>query len=118
MGAAITHSAGTIVPLSMTVWSVGSEARTIMHPILGRRDDDVTFRPAGLRRGTLTFVFASAAAAVAARAVLVVPQQFELAHSDVPEVDMSFVVAGGDVGEVIGNALEWSLTIPFCEVLP
>lgn len=118
MSATITHSGGTITPTSMTQWGSSAEARTIMHPILGRADDDVTFRPASLRRGELTLVFATAADAVAARRAVLVPQVLTLAHSDVPNVGMAFVVADGDVSDVIGQALQWTLTIPFREVLP
>lgn len=116
MGATITHSTGVITPVSMPLWESTNEARTIMHPILGRPDDDVTFRPAALRKGTLTLVFADSATAYSARAALLIPQQLDLAHTAVPEVGMSFVVADGEVGDVIGAAQEWTVTVPFREV--
>ncbi|MCM3779861.1 hypothetical protein [Microbacterium hydrocarbonoxydans] len=118
MGATITHSAGEIIPTSMPNWAETSEARTIMHPILGREDDDVTFRPFGMRRGTFIFVFADGAAAHAARAVLRTAQKFGLEHSEIPEIAMTFVVADGDIGIELGAAGDWKLTIPFREVKP
>lgn len=118
MGATITHSSGEITPLAMPEWKETSEARTVMHPILGREDDDVTFRPTGMRRGTFTFVFATGAAAYAARATLRTAQRFTFAHSDIPEIAMIFVVADGDIGVELGRASEWRVTIPFREVKP
>lgn len=118
MGATITHSTGEINPLAMPEWNESSEANTIMHPILGREDDDVTFRPFGMRRGTFTFVFATGAEAYAARAILRTGQRFELEHSTVPAIAMVFVVADGSLGVRLGRAGEWWVTIPFREVKP
>lgn len=118
MGATITHSTGVISPTSMTQWSASTPARTIIHEILDRSDDDVSFRPAGLRRGTLTLVFETGSDAYAARAILMRPEPFTLAHDRVPEVGMTFVFAEGDMGDVLGRASEWTLTVPFREVLP
>lgn len=116
MGATITHSAGTIVPTSLSKWQAEAEANTIVHDILNRSEPDVTFRAVGLRRGTLTMSFASGADAYAARAVLVLPQVFALVHDVVAQVSMRFVVAGGAISDVLGEAGEWSLTVPFVEV--
>ena len=118
MGATITHSAGVITPLSMPEYEDSSEARTITHPILGREDDDVTFRPAGMRQGTFAFVFQTGADAYAARGILRTGQRFELDHSAVPDIAMTFVVAGGDIGVLLGRASEWRVTVPFREVSP
>lgn len=118
MGAAITHGTGVITPLSMPEYEDSSEARTITHPILGREDDDVTFRPAGMRQGTFVFVFETAADAHAARAILRTGQRFEFDHSAVPDISMTFVVAGGEVGVALGRASEWRVTVPFREVAP
>lgn len=118
MGASITHSAGQIIPVSMPQWFESSTANTIMHPILGREDDDATFRPFGMRRGTFTFVFSTGSAAYAARTILRTSQRFAFAHSDIPEIGMTFIVADGDLGVEQGSAGEWTVTIPFREVKP
>lgn len=118
MSTTITHSTGTITPTSMPEWESEAPARSIVHTILNRPDPDITKRPTGLRRGTLTLVFATGAAAYAARAILAVPQVLTLANSDVPQVGMKFVVADGDISDVYGQAKEWTLTVPFQEVTP
>ena len=118
MGASITHSSGVIVPMAMTQWSSSAEARTIMHPILGRPDDDVTFRPASLRRGSLHLQFADEVSAYAARAALLVPQRLSLTHSAVSVVAMTFVVADGEIGDVLADTGKWTLDVGFREVTP
>lgn len=112
----INHNTGTITPTAVSGWESAAEAQTIVHHIIGRPDPDITMRPASLREGTLTLVFESPAAATAARAVLVFPQVLTLASTDVAQVGMSFVVANGSVGDVLGDAGEWTLALPFHEV--
>lgn len=118
MGATITHSAGTIIPASLSKWQADAEANTVVHEILNRPAPDITFRAVSLRRGSLTLTFATGAEAYAARGILVLPQVFTLAHDVVAQVNMPFVVAGGAVSDVLGDANEWTLTIPFVEVSP
>lgn len=100
----------------MQEWRATAEARSIVHSILGRADPDITLRPSGLRRGEFTVVFPTGAAAAAARAVLAVPQPLTLSNSGVAEVAMQFVVAGGDLGEVLNGGGVWSLSVPFQEI--
>lgn len=118
MGAMITHNTGSITPTALTQWSSTAEPRSVMHPILGRADDDVTFRPASLRRGVLHLVFADADAAYLAREALLVPQRLALTHTTVAVVAMTFVVAEGEVSDVLAESSQWSIDVPFREVLP
>lgn len=118
MTTTITHASGVIAPAALRDWSANADLRSIIHTILGRSDPDITKRPTGLRRGSLTLVFATGADAYAARAVLAVTQPLALANSGVDEVAMTFVVAGGDLGEVLGAASEWTLDVPFQEITP
>lgn len=120
MAAVITHASGEIVPEVVNGFEGSSEVRSIVHTVLGREDPDITFRPAGLRRGTLLLVFADGASANAAAAVLRIPQQFTLSDEDVPEVGMDFVVAGGDVRQTLDPETRtvWIVTVPFQEVTP
>lgn len=115
----ITHSTGTITPEVVNGFEAAREARTIVHNIIGRPDPDITFRPAGLRKGTLTLVFATGAAATAAEAALAFPQVLALSDPDVPEVGMSFVVADGDLDSKLDLDTQevWLLDVPFQEVL-
>lgn len=118
MSTSITHAAGVITPAAMKGWDARADTRSLVHTILGRPDPDVTLRPTGMRRGALTLVFADGAAAYSARAILAVPQLLTLANPDVAQVSMPFVVAGGELGDVLGAAGEWTLTVPFQEVSP
>lgn len=120
MSTIITHSTGMITPEVIDGFQSSREARSIVHTILGRPDPDITYRPASLRKGTLTLVFATGAAAIAAEAVLVLPEVFTLSDTDVAQVAMSFVVADGDVVTALDKSTRraWTVTIPFQEVTP
>lgn len=116
----IIHGTGSITPEVVNGFEASREARSIVHTILGRPDPDVTFRPAGLRSGTLSLVFADGATAASAEAALTVPQVLTLTDPDVPKVGMSFVVAGGGVRTVLDDETRtvWIVEVPFQEVTP
>lgn len=118
MASVIIHSTGTITPNVINGFVATREARSIVHTILGRSDPDVTFRPVGLRAGTLTLVFADGSAASSAEAALIVPQVLTLTDPDVPEVGMSFVVAEGDIVSRLDDGTQkvWIVEVPFREV--
>lgn len=118
MTTTIAHVTGVVVPEVVNGFEGTREARTIVHAILGRPDPDVTFRPAGLRTGTLRLVFATGAAAAAAEAALTVPQVLTLIDNEVPEVGMSFVVAEGDIVTTLDTTTRvvWIVALPFREV--
>lgn len=120
MATTITHSTGTILPTVVNGYEASRESRTIVHPILNRSNPDVTFRAPGLRRGSLVCVFATETAAVAAFAVLSVPQVLTLSDTSAPSVAMSFVVAEGDLNVALDpeTRVVWLVTVPFVEVLP
>ncbi|HWU29823.1 MAG TPA: hypothetical protein VN041_12150 [Microbacterium sp.] len=115
----ITHSTGTIVPTIVHGFAARREARTLIHPVLGSPDDDVSLRPAGRRSGVLELVFSTSAAAVAAEAVFAIGQVLTITDPDVTAVGMSFVVAGGTVGvELSESRRSWIVTVPFKELAP
>lgn len=114
----ITHSGGTVTPDAVSGYDPAFEVRTIVHTILGRVDPDITFRPAALRSGSLPLEFASQADVWAAVAVLRVPQVLSLSNSDIPVMDMAFVVAPGALRpELDSTRTRWTLTVPYQEVL-
>lgn len=116
----ITHSTGTVIPEVVNGYEASRPVETIVHKIIGRPDPDITLRPAGLRSGTLTLVFATGAAAASAEAALLFPQVLTLSDPDVPEVGMSFIV--GPEGQASTSTLDldtqkvWLLELPFQEV--
>ncbi|MEV4738539.1 MULTISPECIES: hypothetical protein [unclassified Microbacterium] len=113
----ITHATGVITPTIVDGYTAARSPRTIMHPILGRDADDVTLRPASLRRGSLTLVFALEVDARAAVTALTTPQVLTLADPDV-SIGMSFVVAEDDVTLELDDETRdaWIVTTPFREV--
>lgn len=120
MSTIITHSGGVITPAVVNGFESERPARSIVHTILGREDPDVTMRPAGLRKGTLTLVFATGAAGKAAENAMVLPRVFTLTDPDVPEVNMPFVVADGGVTLRLDLDTQevWTLEVPYSEVTP
>lgn len=107
-----------IIPEVVDGFEANREARTIVHTILGRSDPDITFRPLGMRAGTLSLVFASGASAAAAENILLSQQVFTLRDSAVPEVGMSFVVADGELVTRLddGTRKAWIVEVPYREV--
>lgn len=114
----ITHASGSIVPTIVDGYEASREARTVVHSVLNRSAPDITFRAAGMRRGTLSCVFADQLEAVSAFGVLSIPQTFTLSDDDVPSVGMSFVVAEGDLTIALDDETRevWVVTVPFVEV--
>jgi hypothetical protein len=114
---AITHSSGTLTPTVVDGYSAERETRTIVHPLLGREDDAVTFRPSGLRKGTLPLVFASEADAAEALEVLATPQVLSFLSDDRPTLNMTFVIvspgASLDLDAQTRNV--WLVRAPFKE---
>ena len=117
MSVTITHAGGVIAPTAVTEYGVEQSGGNIVHSILGSDNVDVTFRPASLRAGTLTLVFAMATAAAAARVQHATGGVFTLTSTEVPVVDMSYVL-DGKLGTVQGKAGEWTITVDFHEVRP
>lgn len=119
MSTVITYAGGTIAPEVVNGFEARRPTRTLVHTILGRPDPDITYRPAGLRTGDLSLVFATGAQAAAAEAALtVVPRVFTLTDPDVPEVAMTFVLAPGEIGTSLDLETQevWIVSFPFQEV--
>jgi len=116
----ITHSTGTITPTIVDGFTSTRESGTLVHPILGSENPDVTLRPAALRAGILTLVFASASAATAAEMVMASAQVLTLTDPDVSQIGMSFVVTGGGIELDLDRESRsaWLLRVPFQEVAP
>ncbi|KNY06868.1 hypothetical protein [Microbacterium sp. GCS4] len=116
----ITHSAGVITPTIVDGYRASRAARTIVHRIIGRPDPDVSYRPASLRSGQLTCVFAVEADAHAAEAVFSVPQPLTLNDTDV-SIGMTFIVPeGGSIEVELDDETRdvWLVRVDFEEVVP
>lgn len=116
----ITFAGGSVNPEVVDGYEARRPARTLVHPIMGRDDPDITYRPVGLRKGTLTLVFGTGALAAAAEDALIVPRVYTLTDPDVAEVGMQFVVADGEIVRTLDLETQtvWLLEVPFQEVSP
>lgn len=117
MTSTISHATGTIAPLAIDGYEASIEMRSRVHVVMGRRDPDITRRPAGLRTGTLSLVFASRSEAWAAVAALSVPQVLTLTDAEVPQIGMSFFIADAALVPRFDDRIGWTLAVPFQEVL-
>lgn len=116
----IIHDAGVVTPTIVDGYSATRAARTIVHHIIGRPDPDISFRPASLRTGQLTCVFALQDAALAAATVFAKPQPLTLADPDVA-IGMTFIVPEGGAIEVeLDDETRdvWLVHVDFEEVSP
>src|SRR5690606_3349788 len=112
----ITHPGGTITPTAVEGYAAARPVRTVIHDVIGEADTDTTFRPAGLRAGELVLVLDSADAAFAAFAALAEADgACTLTNTDVPALDMTFVVGDGDLGVEQDVADVLRATVPLRE---
>ncbi|UOE43747.1 hypothetical protein [Agromyces larvae] len=90
--AILTNGTDTITPDLIDGYESTSEARNVVHPILGSEDVDVVLRPATLPTGTMVLVMGNEASAAAAEDALRGAHVWSLV-TDRGTVDMSFIVA-------------------------
>lgn len=114
----ITKDATTITPQLVLGYRAESQARNVLHDILGRADADVSLREETLRAGTLSMLFLTKADAFAAYAFHTAGGTFSLADADVPEANMAFVRQGAMSIELDPQTRNrWVLEVGFQEVL-
>lgn len=105
----------TIYPLMVLGYDYERQAGNIVHDTI--LDQAVTLRKAGLRKGTLTFLFADEASALDAEDAHALPEVFTLTDTDRPGLNMRYVVAG-----TIRTTLDpqtrhrWTLAVTFRQV--
>ncbi|SDP07292.1 hypothetical protein SAMN04487788_1945 [Microbacterium testaceum StLB037] len=92
MPATIASSVATLTPAALSNYTADQDGGSILHDILGRTEDDITLRPAGMRKGTMTLDFATDALANAARVSLGAAAVWTLTHTERTTVNMRFVV--------------------------
>jgi len=116
MPTTISKAPASIQPLASRVESK-RESKNITHDIIGRTDVDVTFGGASLRTGTVEMLFSNHTAARAAEAFLAVPGVFTLADSELPGLNMRFVVSGAIEVAVWETITHWTVKFDFTEVV-
>ena len=107
----------TITPLQVLGYESSQQTGNILHDIIGRSDVDVTFAAAGLRTGTLTFLFGSLATVLACRDLHASIGLSVLADSDLPLIGMKYVPSGAIVVAQDQDLLYWTLAVDYQEVL-
>jgi hypothetical protein len=123
MSATITRNSGPTVPIAdivdVVVYDAPSAVENIIHSKMNGSGFNVTFRPTRLRAGRLSILFADAAGAHDAVALLGTEYTFTL-NSDEDEADMTFVVGSpsgsGSLAPRPGEGPEWIVEFPFAEV--
>lgn len=98
----ISDGTTTFTPIVIVGWESERVAANVLHDIINRVDDDVTFRPAGLREGTLTALCPTLEDAMQLEVLLAQPKKMTFADPDHPVLNMTFVVP-------IGTAIRASL---------
>jgi hypothetical protein len=112
--------ASDITPVLVDGFYASRRVRTIAHRRANTSKVSVVFQPPEPRRGTLSLLFEDAIDAAAALAILSLQVLFTLTDTDVPEVDMIFAVADGELRAELHDETrrEWVVSVPFVEVLP
>ena len=99
-------------------YDAGQKIENILHEQLNGSGYNVTYRPARLRAGKLSLLFATPADAAAAITVLLAPNTFTLT-ADLTQVSMTFVLAPGTLKPVLTeDVVPWVVEVPFQEVTP
>jgi hypothetical protein len=113
----ITHSTGSISAASIESYATTRESKNILHSIIGRNSVEVTTAPAGLRSGSVKFLFLNHTNALTAEALLAKAGTFTLAISEMTGLNMTFVLSGSLTVEQLSEGFEqWTVEVDFQEV--
>lgn len=94
-------------------------AGNVLHTVIGTAAPTVTLRPATLRSGVLTLLFADQDAAFHCEAMHAEPGIFTVYESTAPWATMTYVVAGDITADLDPDTQSvWFVTVAFQEVLP
>jgi hypothetical protein len=117
--ATISDGTTTITPAAIVGWSTTRQSRNVVHDIIGRPDPDVTLRPAATRAGTLSLLFMTYAAALAAEQAHAAPAVWTLTGGpdDEPGLVGTYVVDGAGITTREDGPL-WSVDVGYREVTP
>ncbi|MBF4565402.1 hypothetical protein [Plantibacter sp. VKM Ac-2876] len=118
MTASVQHGTTTIGVDFLLGFVSEREHGNILHPVLGRGDVEVTFKAAGLRKGTLKFLCDTYEKAAALDAEHAKIGSFQLLDDEVPPpgVSMTYVPAGRITVEL--DQTQYVVSVDFQEVLP
>lgn len=116
MPTTITPNTGaTITPILVLGYSATRESSTIVSQVLGG-GVDVLVQPTKPRAGALELLFTTEASAKQADDIHASGYYFTLTDTDVPSVNMRYVVTGAVTRELTAGRVQWVVTVPFQEV--
>jgi hypothetical protein len=117
MSTTLTKDATVITPVQTLGYSSTQQTGNIVHAVVGRNDPDISFAAAGLRTGTLSFLFLTLADALACRSLHASVGITVLADTDLPGIGMRYVASGAiDVELDDESRLLWIVSVEFQEV--
>lgn len=116
----IVRNSSPTVPIANLLFVHGYDASvgitTVLHEQLHGSGFNAVYRPARKRAGTMSLLFATAADAWAAVALLSTSYSFTLT-ADVPELSMTFALRPGDLRPINDPGFKaWSVEVPFQEL--
>lgn len=119
MASYVSDGVTSIEPITVLGYSHTRTSRNILHDVIQRVDKDVAYGPTSLRSGTLSMLVATLAEALALDTMHGQLQSFTLEDSDLPALDMTYVVDGALTVELDPDTRDrWLFTVDFQEVLP
>ena len=115
----ISDGTTTKTPLLVTGWNSTRTTGNVLHNVIDRADDEVTYRVAGLREGTLELLFPTLEAALDCEVFVAAAQKLTLTDPDHAVLNMAFVAAGGIGVELDDETrIQAVVTIVFKQVKP
>ncbi len=114
----LTRGLVTLVPVDILGWSTTRVTASVVHPIMGDPEPDITLRVPGLSSGELRTLWGDEAGALAARdALAAVGGPWVLTVPERPTLAMTFQVVGDiTLAALADTGTGWSLTCRVQEV--
>lgn len=118
MTTSVQHGTTTLSVDFLLGFVTEREHGNILHPVLGRSDVEVTFKSAGLRKGTLKFLCSTFEGAAALDAEHAKIGTFQLLDDEIPApgISMTYVPSGRITVEL--DETRYIVSVDFQEVLP
>jgi hypothetical protein len=111
MSTLLTKGITTLTPLALTGYALTRPTRNVKHDIIGTPIPDITYADAGLRSGTLEFLFGSLAEAQAADSMFSDFGYTIMSDTDRDDIELKFVADGNIAVELAEDRIH-----AFCRV--
>lgn len=118
MTTTITDGITSVIPDLYLGYSHRRRSGNILHGVIGAPEGSPSLEPAGLRSGSVTFLFSSQADAFDADELHTAGVILTLTDTDVPAVNMTYMLAEGGACDLEQDPerVVWLLTIEYQEV--